>query len=250
MTLKDQLDSLLDATAFDSTGTKIGTVRQVYVDDGTGKITFATVSTGIFSSDAIVPLHGARLLDGELHVDHTRSAVRDSPRPDHTEDGLTPDQEIELLEHYGVEIPPRSRDAAEPGADGGAGRGAAAGAGAGRGPGPEDARGDKRPAKGDAAKGDAAREEKDATTTRAADTGPRPTPKPADKPDGKKADKAVKADKADKAAAPKPTTAPKPDVKPATSQSESATAKPAGEKPAGEKPGPGAATPSGSPDRA
>ena len=92
MNLKDQLDALLDATAFDSTGTKIGAVRQVYVDDATGKITFATVSTGIFSSDAIVPLHGARLLDGELHVDHTRSAVRDSPRPDHTEDGLTPAQ--------------------------------------------------------------------------------------------------------------------------------------------------------------
>ena len=77
MTLKDQLDALLDATAFDSTGTKIGAVRQVYVDDATGKITFATVSTGIFSSDAIVPLHGARLLDEELHLDHTRSVIRD-----------------------------------------------------------------------------------------------------------------------------------------------------------------------------
>ncbi|MFL0580018.1 PRC-barrel domain-containing protein [Dietzia sp. 179-F 9C3 NHS] len=211
MTLKDQLDSLLAATAFDSAGTKIGAVRQVYVDDGTGKITFATVSTGIFSSDAIVPLHGARLLDGELHVDHTRSAVRDSPRPDHTEDGLTPDQEIELLEHYGVEIPPRSRDAAEPGADAGAGRGP----GAGRGTGPQDACGATRPAKGDAAQ-----EEKGATTTRATDTDPGPTPKPADEPNGKKTDKAVtaaapKPEKGDRAAAPKPTTGPKPDVKPA-----------------------------------
>src|SRR5699024_3707368 len=40
--LKDQLDALLDATAFDSTGTKIGAVRQVYVDDTSGKMTFAT----------------------------------------------------------------------------------------------------------------------------------------------------------------------------------------------------------------
>jgi len=112
VTLKDQLDALLGATAFDSTGTKIGAVRQVYVDDATGKITFATVSTGIFSSDAIVPLHGARLLDGELHVDHTRAAVRDSPRPDHTEDALTPDQELELLEHYGVEVPARAPEPA------------------------------------------------------------------------------------------------------------------------------------------
>lgn len=108
MTLKDQLDALLDATAFDSTGTKIGAVRQVYVDDASGKITFATVSTGIFSSDAIVPLHGARLLDDELHVDHTRAVIRDSPRPDHTEDALTPEQEVKLLEYYGLEAPEKT----------------------------------------------------------------------------------------------------------------------------------------------
>lgn len=114
MTLKDQLDALLDATAFDSTGTKIGAVRQVYVDDASGKITFATVSTGIFSSDAIVPLHGARLLDDELHVDHTRAVIRDSPRPDHTEDALTPEQEVKLLEYYGLEAPVRGREATPP----------------------------------------------------------------------------------------------------------------------------------------
>ena len=114
MTLKDQLDALLDATAFDSTGVKIGAVRQVYVDDATGKLTFATVSTGIFSSDAIVPLHGARLLEDELHLDHTRSVIRDSPRPDHTEDALTPDQEVKLLEYYGIEPPSSGSPAAAP----------------------------------------------------------------------------------------------------------------------------------------
>ena len=108
--LKDQLDALLDATAFDSTGAKIGAVRQVYVDDASGKITFATVATGLFSADAIVPLHGARLLENELHVDHTRDVIRDSPRPDDTEDALTPDQEVKLLEYYGIEAPARGRE--------------------------------------------------------------------------------------------------------------------------------------------
>ena len=109
MNLKDQLDTLLDATAFDSTGAKVGAVRQVYVDDASGKITFATVATGIFSADAIVPLHGARLLEDELHLDHTRAVIRDSPRPDNTEDALTPEQEVTLLEHYGIESPTRLR---------------------------------------------------------------------------------------------------------------------------------------------
>ncbi|MCD2262765.1 PRC-barrel domain-containing protein [Dietzia aurantiaca] len=114
MNLKEQLDALLDATAFDSTGTKVGAVRQVYVDDASGKITFATVSTGIFSADAIVPLHGARLLDDELHLDHTRSVIRDSPRPDNTEDALTPEQEFKLLEYYGIEAPHGGRRESEP----------------------------------------------------------------------------------------------------------------------------------------
>ncbi|UVE94457.1 PRC-barrel domain-containing protein [Dietzia sp. B32] len=118
MNLKDQLDALLDATAFDSTGAKIGAVRQIYVDDASGKATFATVATGIFSADAIVPLHGARLLDDELHVDHTRAVIRDSPRPDDTDDALTPEQEIKLLEYYGIEIPRRGGvGGTEPGAD-------------------------------------------------------------------------------------------------------------------------------------
>ncbi len=103
MNLKDELDALLDATAYDSTGAKIGAVRQLYVDDASGKITFATVSTGIFSADANVPLHGARLIDDELHLAHTRAVVRDSPRPDDTEDALTPQKEIRLLEYYGIQ---------------------------------------------------------------------------------------------------------------------------------------------------
>ena len=106
---REQLDALLDAVAFDSAGVKIGPVRQVYVDDQSGKATFAGVATGLFSADAIVPLHGARLLEGEVHVDHTRQAVRDSPRQDHTEDALTPDQEAELLEHYGLDVPRATR---------------------------------------------------------------------------------------------------------------------------------------------
>ena len=115
MNLKDQLDALLDATAFDSTGAKVGAVRQIYVDDASGKATFATVATGIFSADAIVPLHGARLLDDELHVDHTRAVIRDSPRPDNTEDALTPEQEARLLEYYGIETPTRLRGTAASG---------------------------------------------------------------------------------------------------------------------------------------
>lgn len=106
MSAQEQLEMLLSATAFDSAGTKVGDVRQVYLDDATGRATFASVSTGIFSADAVVPLFGSRLLDGELHLGHKKSAIKDSPRFDNSEDALTPDQERDLLEHFGMDAPP------------------------------------------------------------------------------------------------------------------------------------------------
>ncbi|ANI91350.1 hypothetical protein [Dietzia timorensis] len=106
MSAQEQLEMLLSATAFDSAGTKVGDVRQVYLDDATGRATFASVSTGIFSADAVVPLFGSRLLDGELHLGHKKAAIKDSPRFDNSEDTLTPDQERDLLEHFGMDAPP------------------------------------------------------------------------------------------------------------------------------------------------
>lgn len=106
MSAQEQLEMLLSATAFDSAGTKVGDVRQVYLDDATGRATFASVSTGIFSADAVVPLFGSRLLDGELHLGHKKSNIKDSPRFDNSEDSLTPDQERDLLEHFGMDAPP------------------------------------------------------------------------------------------------------------------------------------------------
>lgn len=102
MSAQEQLEMLLSATAYDSSGTKIGSVRQVYLDDSTGRATFATVTTGIFSADAIIPLFGARLLDRELHLDFTKATIAAAPRFDHTEDSLTPEQEVDLLEHFDI----------------------------------------------------------------------------------------------------------------------------------------------------
>lgn len=113
MSAQEQLEMLLSARAFDGSGTKVGDVRQVYLDDSTGRATFATVSTGIFSADAIVPLFGARLLDGELHLEHSKSTIKSAPRFDHTEDALTPEQELDLLEHFGIEAAPLDGDATD-----------------------------------------------------------------------------------------------------------------------------------------
>lgn len=105
MSLQDQLDALLDATVIDSAGVKVGKVERIYLDDVTGKATFATVSTGIFSADSTLPLYGAQLLEGELHVDHTKQKIKSAPHMKEIEDGLSPDVEADLCDYFGIDLP-------------------------------------------------------------------------------------------------------------------------------------------------
>jgi sporulation protein YlmC with PRC-barrel domain len=96
--------SLIGRKAFDRNGHKIGTVDEVYLDDATGAPEWAAVRTGIFSRDAFVPLEPSTLAGGALQVPFERSLIRDAP-----DFGvgrhLSPDQELQLYHHYGLELP-------------------------------------------------------------------------------------------------------------------------------------------------
>jgi sporulation protein YlmC with PRC-barrel domain len=96
--------SLIGRKAFDRNGVKIGTVDEVYLDDATGEPEWAAVRTGLFSRDAFVPLEPSRL-DGEvLRVPFLRTLIRTAP-----DFGvgrhLSPEQELQLYRHYGLDGP-------------------------------------------------------------------------------------------------------------------------------------------------
>ncbi|MDT0382599.1 PRC-barrel domain-containing protein [Streptomyces sp. DSM 42041] len=96
--------SLIGRRAFDRDGLKIGTVDEVYLDDATGEPEWAAVRTGLFSRDAFVPLEPS-LLDGEvLRVPFERALIKDAP-----DFGvgrhLSPEQELQLYHHYGLDVP-------------------------------------------------------------------------------------------------------------------------------------------------
>ncbi|MEZ2122471.1 MULTISPECIES: YsnF/AvaK domain-containing protein [unclassified Corynebacterium] len=100
---KTFIDAVLNATAFDSTGEKVGSVSQMFVDDQTKEPTFVAVNTGLFGmSSSLVPLEGARLNGEELHLAHTKDAISDAPNIDDSDEGLTPEQENTLFRHYGL----------------------------------------------------------------------------------------------------------------------------------------------------
>ncbi|MFD9718140.1 PRC-barrel domain-containing protein [Streptomyces sp. NPDC059076] len=95
--------SLIGRKAFDRNGAKIGTVDEVYLDDATGAPEWAAVRTGLFSRDAFVPLEPSTFADDVLQVPYERSLIKDAP-----DFGvgrhLSPEQELQLYHHYGLEL--------------------------------------------------------------------------------------------------------------------------------------------------
>ena len=61
MTQNFNLENLDDATVYDQDNEKVGTVKEIYLDDQTDEPRFATVSTGLFGlKETFVPLDAAQ----------------------------------------------------------------------------------------------------------------------------------------------------------------------------------------------
>ena len=99
---ENDLTALTDGDVISSSGDKIGSIGQIYVDDQTGEPTFVAVKTGLFGmSQSFAPLQGARVEDGDLVVNYDKETVKDAPRID--DDGsLSPEEEDELYSYYGL----------------------------------------------------------------------------------------------------------------------------------------------------
>jgi uncharacterized protein (TIGR02271 family) len=95
------VSTLSGATVRSTSGDKIGSVSQVYLDDQTGQPEWVTVRTGLFGTkESFVPLAAARFDGNNLVVDATKDKVTGAPRID--EDGhLSEEQEAEIYSYYG-----------------------------------------------------------------------------------------------------------------------------------------------------
>ena len=103
MTQNFNLENLDDATVYDQDNEKVGTVKEIYLDDQTDEPRFATVSTGLFGlKETFVPLDAAQpIADGDLKVPFTKDFIKDAPNID--PDGhLEPSEEREIFEYYGL----------------------------------------------------------------------------------------------------------------------------------------------------
>ncbi|GAA2639204.1 PRC-barrel domain-containing protein [Streptomyces axinellae] len=104
---------LIGRKAYDREGTKIGTVDEVYLDDSTGEPEWAAVRTGLFSRDAFVPLEPSSLDEDGLRIPFERALIKGAP-----DFGvgrhLSPQQELQLYRHYGLDVPVGGESAAPP----------------------------------------------------------------------------------------------------------------------------------------
>lgn len=95
---------LIGRKAFDSNGTKIGTVGEVYLDDATGEPEWAAVRSGLLRRGAFVPLEPSEVDGDGLRVPFARTLIKDAPALG-VGRHLSPEQELLLYRHYGLAVP-------------------------------------------------------------------------------------------------------------------------------------------------
>ena len=89
-------------TMVGSDGDKIGKITDIYEDPETGKLEWATVSSGLFGSKSnFVPLAGASPIGEDVRAQVTKDQVKAAPGVENDGD-LSEREERRLFEHYSV----------------------------------------------------------------------------------------------------------------------------------------------------
>lgn len=95
-------DGWIDRDAYDRTGEKIGTIREIYYDRETGRPEWLTVTTGLFGMKSnFAPITGSTQQDDGLRLDVTEDLLKDAPSID-AEEQLSDAEEQRLYSHYGI----------------------------------------------------------------------------------------------------------------------------------------------------
>ena len=98
----DTISRVIGQDVYDSSGDKIGSAAEVYLDDETGQPEWVTVRTGLFGTkESFVPIRDADLTDDGVRVPVSKAQVKDAPKID-TDGHLSPQEEQELYRYYGM----------------------------------------------------------------------------------------------------------------------------------------------------
>ncbi|MFD5825609.1 DUF2382 domain-containing protein [Lentzea sp. NPDC060358] len=97
------VEALYDCDVIDNRGEKIGSVKRVWLEDGTGRPMWAEVHTGLFGTkESFVPIQQGRVAGGAITVPVSKQQVKDSPSMHTAEDHMTDEEQDALYAHYGL----------------------------------------------------------------------------------------------------------------------------------------------------
>ncbi|NYE10457.1 PRC and DUF2382 domain-containing protein [Actinomadura citrea] len=113
MQTQTQVRELMGMSVTDTHGTKVGTVKQVYLNDDSGSPEWVTVHTGWFGMrESFVPLSGAHKAEDALQVPYDKETIKGAPNVD-ADEHLSHAQIVDLYRHYGVRPPGGRRTGGE-----------------------------------------------------------------------------------------------------------------------------------------
>lgn len=111
----DQAREVIGVTVTTSTGEKIGTAGQVFLDDQTNQPEWTTVSTGTFGGkESFIPLAEAQLTGDTMTVPYDKDTVKNAPTVDVEEGHLSQTEEAELYRYYGLDYSENRSDSGLP----------------------------------------------------------------------------------------------------------------------------------------
>ncbi|SEQ95664.1 DUF2382 domain-containing protein [Lentzea albida] len=97
------VEALYDCDVIDNKGEKIGSVKRVWLEDGTGKPMWAEVHTGLFGMrESFVPIQQGQVAGGAITVPVSKQQVKDSPSMHTADDHMTDEEQDALYRHYGM----------------------------------------------------------------------------------------------------------------------------------------------------
>ncbi|NUT52934.1 MAG: PRC and DUF2382 domain-containing protein [Saccharothrix sp.] len=100
------VEALYDCDVIDNRGEKIGSVKRVWLEDGTGRPLCAEVHTGLFGRrESFVPIQQGQVAGGAITVPVAKEQVKDAPSVHTAGDHMSDEEQDALYRHYGIQLP-------------------------------------------------------------------------------------------------------------------------------------------------
>lgn len=97
------VERLYECDVIDARGDRIGSVKQVWLDEASGQPVWASVHTGLFGMrESFVPIQDAQVKDKRITVPVEKQKVKDAPEVDASGGRLSDAEQAHLYEYYGM----------------------------------------------------------------------------------------------------------------------------------------------------